>query len=306
MGNGGRYWCRQCEKHGDAIQYLRDFEDMSFRDACCQLSISPAASFSKSHSRSSAAWATKKVKIPNSKWQESAQNCLSDAEKLLWTKKNEQVRQWLHERGLKDGTIRMARLGLHPQDSWEKRQQWGLHEKIQYGERKKLWIPGGLIIPYVHRDEILRLRVRRFGNTDKWGRYIIISGSATIPLQFTSINDVYLVVESELDGLLISQEVSDLTGVIALGSAQIRPDCRLNERLQKARLILIALDSDLAGAKQTCRWWLKNYHNAIWWPIPLQYGKDPGEAFQKGLDLKNWLKAALNKNISSEKRSSMK
>jgi hypothetical protein len=295
LGNGGRYWCRQCEKHGDAIQYLRDFKDMSFRDGCSQLSISPLLSFSKSHRKSSTAWAPKKVKLPNSKWQESAQNYLDEAEKLLWREQNKHIRQWLHERGLKDETIRTARLGWHPQDSWEKRQLWGLNEKIQNGERKKLWLPGGLIIPYLFNDEILRLRVRRFGNADRWGRYIVVSGSSTIPMQFPGINSVFLVVESELDGLLISQDVSELTCVIALGSSQIRPDYELDQILKKASLLVIALDSDPTGATQTCRWWLKNYYNAVWWPIPLQYGKDPGEAFQKGFNLKDWVKAALGK-----------
>ena len=29
----GRYWCRQCNKSGDVIQYLRDFRGMSFQQA---------------------------------------------------------------------------------------------------------------------------------------------------------------------------------------------------------------------------------------------------------------------------------
>ena len=29
----GRYWCRQCARSGDCIQYLRDFRGCSFRDA---------------------------------------------------------------------------------------------------------------------------------------------------------------------------------------------------------------------------------------------------------------------------------
>ena len=28
-----RYWCRQCGKHGDSIQYLRDFRGMSYQEA---------------------------------------------------------------------------------------------------------------------------------------------------------------------------------------------------------------------------------------------------------------------------------
>lgn len=30
----GRYWCRQCNRKGDAIQFLMDFCGLNFRDAC--------------------------------------------------------------------------------------------------------------------------------------------------------------------------------------------------------------------------------------------------------------------------------
>lgn len=33
----GQYWCRQCEKSGDAIQFCRDFQGLSFRSACIKL-----------------------------------------------------------------------------------------------------------------------------------------------------------------------------------------------------------------------------------------------------------------------------
>src|SRR6059058_4170124 len=32
-----RYWCRGCGKHGDAIQYLRDHDGLSFREAQAQV-----------------------------------------------------------------------------------------------------------------------------------------------------------------------------------------------------------------------------------------------------------------------------
>ena len=35
----GSYWCRRCEKRGDAIQFLRDFDGLSFREACARLGM---------------------------------------------------------------------------------------------------------------------------------------------------------------------------------------------------------------------------------------------------------------------------
>jgi len=30
----GRYWCRQCNRSGDGITYLREYHSMSFQEAC--------------------------------------------------------------------------------------------------------------------------------------------------------------------------------------------------------------------------------------------------------------------------------
>jgi hypothetical protein len=100
-----------------------------------------------------------------------------------------------------------------------------------------------------------------------------------------------VVVESELDGLLINQEAGDLAGVIALGSAQTRPDAETDKAIREADLILIALDSDQAGTKEAWQWWNYQYKNVKRWPCPI--GKDPTEAKQSGLDLRAWVIAGL-------------
>ena len=39
----GHYWCRQCDAKGDGIQFLRDFADMSYGDACKRVGVTPVA-----------------------------------------------------------------------------------------------------------------------------------------------------------------------------------------------------------------------------------------------------------------------
>ena len=39
----GYYWCRQCDAKGDGIQFLRDFADMSYGDACKRVGVTPVA-----------------------------------------------------------------------------------------------------------------------------------------------------------------------------------------------------------------------------------------------------------------------
>ena len=44
QNNGrGSWWCRKCGKGGDAIQFLREFSGMSFKDACSRLGIKKTA-----------------------------------------------------------------------------------------------------------------------------------------------------------------------------------------------------------------------------------------------------------------------
>jgi DNA primase len=102
---------------------------------------------------------------------------------------------------------------------------------------------------------------------------------------------IIIIVESELDGLLLAQEAGDLVGVIAMGSAQARPDKRTDQVLRNTELILVALDSDEPGGKEAWGFWKKNYPNAKRWPVPM--GKDPTEAAQNGLSIRAWVMGGM-------------
>ena len=38
-GKGGRFWCRMCNKNGDAINLLHDFHGLTFLQACERLKL---------------------------------------------------------------------------------------------------------------------------------------------------------------------------------------------------------------------------------------------------------------------------
>jgi len=111
------------------------------------------------------------------------------------------------------------------------------------------------------------------------------------PMNFNLDRKHLVIVESELDGLLIDQEAGDMAGVVALGSAQTKPDQELNRLLKMASRLLITLDFDGAGASAAWRYWLSNYPGSKRWPTP--YGKDPSEAAQRGLNIGLWIRAGL-------------
>lgn len=289
--DGGRYWCRGCGKHGDAIQYLRETRGLSFIEACTELAIEPNAIRSKKPLEE------KPKPPPSLKWQERAESFLTEAVKVLWH--NHEALSFLHGRGLQDDAIKAAGLGWNNRTRYEDRESWGLEpEKDEEGKDKKLWLPGGLVIPLIDSISerlraVTRLRIRRPAGEP---RYVIVSGSYTGPMVWDLDKKVLLIVESELDGLLVWQEAGDLVGVVALGTATRKPDEEMDRLLKQAALILVSLDFDEAGGKASWDFWTRTYPSARRWPVPI--GKDPSEAFQGGMSVRAWVEAGLTKQTS--------
>jgi len=196
------------------------------------------------------------------------------------------------KRGLQLDTVDEARLGVVPEDLYFSRESWGLPSEVneETGRKKRIWIPAGLVIPCFSDGELCRLRIRRYSSGDG-GRYIIIPGSSSRPLAFGLSRTVIVIVESELDGLILWQAAGEFVGVVALGAARMKPDQALDERLGRAVAVLGCLDFDEAGGRGSWAFWARRYPNFKRWPCPV--GKDPGEAYQKGADLKAWIRAGL-------------
>jgi len=298
-GAGGRWWCRQCSKKGGTIKYLKIFRNMPYPDACDFLGLTPySSSISTSarlkNLRSANIWHPEPADVPSDIWQDQANKVIEAAEASLWSKEGMEIKSWLNSRGLKDEFIKKARLGCIPRDFTYSRKLWGLPHMIdENGISKELWLPSGLLIPYINGHTI-RIRVRRFNSA---GRYYVVPGSSTAPMLLDT-KEVMVVVESELDALLLTQEV-DFVGVVALGAVDFKPDIETTDKLKQAKLVLVALDSDNAGARASWCWWTKNFPNAKRWGTS-PFGKDPTEAYQNGLDLKTWIKAGIPKYTSEK------
>lgn len=287
---GGRFWCRGCGKAGDAIQWLRDFRGLSFQEACLELGRGPSLNRPREHRED------RPKPLPSSKWQGKARAFLNQTVETLW--KSKDAISFLHGRGLKDEPIRAAELGWNPVDLREPRENWGLEpSKDEKGNVKRLWFPRGLVIPLQIAGAVHRMRIRR---PEGEPRYFIVSGSDMRPMMWNADRGAVVVVESELDALLIQQEAGDVCGVVALGSAQAKPDSETDKALRQADTLLISLDYDTAGASASWGHWLKSYPQAKRWPVPV--GKDPTEAAQQELNVKAWIEAGLNVKPSSLQR----
>ncbi len=304
-GEGGKYWCRSCGKYGDTIQYLREVRKLSYFEACDFLGREPELrkrSFDWSgRQNSKPKWEPRDTMTPQEEWVKKCSAFVDYCQNQLWGDSGKGTLDWLKfERGLTEETIKTFRLGCNPQDPRRDRASWGLSEEVKEdGKLKKLWLPGGVIIPYFSDGTIQRVRIRRQDpDIDPKERYRILSGSSMGPMILGNNHKVYVIVESELDALLLHQEIKELAGVIALGSAQKRPDKLTDELLREADLILIALDNDdqredgkNPGAKEAWGWWMNQFSQAR--RLPPVYGKDPAEMWKAGVSLKNWVEVGI-------------
>jgi hypothetical protein len=229
---------------------------------------------------------------PPDPWVELAGKFVPWAEEQLAA--NTKVMDWLAgERGLTPETIKKHHLGWMPRDYFDERERWGLEKVLKdNGRRKKLWIPEAIVLPAFDRDgRPIRLRFRRFAEDGNGPRYYALPGSSMDPMVLRGDSSAFLVIESEMDALLVDQEVGGTVAIIGLGSATTKPDKRTNGLLTEADRILVSLDNDAAGAKSSWHWWVRAYPQARRWPVV--GGKDHTDAWKAGLNLLDWVRAGL-------------
>lgn len=317
QGEGGRWWCRGCGRSGDMIQYLRDVRKMTFREACQYVGRELPARRSflsgrKPHAPHSlsggAREAQTKPDITNPDlWATRARSLVEGAVYNLWHFRTDHWLRWLKEkRGLAEGTVQAYSLGLQPKDRFDYPKDWGLEPVFkENGQAKKVWVPRGFIIPLFDGDRVVRVKFRRPKSAGK-PHYYLLKGSDSRPRVINPESSIFVVVENELDAMLLAQEVSDLgVGVVALGSASVKPDSETAEILRRCRLVLVALDFDQAG-NHAWVWWRANFPQAHSWP-PIG-GKDVkdvgdvGEMWEAGVDLKDWVKVGIDVGLGKPAR----
>lgn len=290
-GEFGRYWCRGCGKGGDAIQYLRDIRGMSYQQACNFLGKEPKLKTVAGNKQSR--WQPRKLESPFKDWIKKASSFLLWTRQQLFSPKGKYALEFLiQKRGLSENTIKTAKLGYNPANFWKKREDWGLPSDFtKDGKKRRLWLPKGITIPTYRESTLQRLRVRLQEPFDGIS-YCVISGSNnSISLVLGNNSERFIIVESELDGLLLHQELGDLATIVALGSAQIRPDVVTTKLLRESKLILVALDADYAGAKEAWQWWPRHFEQAERWAYV--EGKDACEMWRAGVNLRYWFELAL-------------
>lgn len=273
----GRFWCRRCREGGDQMDFARKWWNLDFRTAVDTLERLPTREVA-SRGR------VLETPEPSEEWRAMHLTFLAHCEKELWADTGQAAREYLHRRGLTDDTIRAARLGL--------------------SLGNELGVAGvscvtGLTIPWYVDSRLWRIKIRRFPPPRDGARYgapIIIRpedrrrlGNGAHHLYGADSlhgQRVAIMVEGELDVLLLQQTLGDLAAVVTPGSCSKGLEGRAIVRLLHVSPILVALDADEAGQAAAKR--LAAVSNRIRL-VRVPKGKDVGEAFLLGVDLRAWV-----------------
>lgn len=278
----GYYFCRQCGIHGDTIQFCREYLHISnFQEAVdyAEGNLPNQPDYLLSRENKSEALFLAKLSKPNNIWSEQAKKVVEEAHKNIWHESD--ILQWLQKRGLSSDVVRESRIGWLNEDRDYNGNEWG-------PDRKKVWVPGGLVIPFIEQEKIVRIKVRRknWQKSDKCSKYAIVSGSMQgLNIVGNTNHKIMIVLESELDAYALHDVTNDFAFVLAIGGALKCPD-QVTDALAKKKTILICNDNDSAGENMLKKW-LELYHHAN--PCSTPFGKDIGEAFERGLDLRSWI-----------------
>lgn len=289
----GRYWCRQCDKKGDTIQFCRDFLGMDYRSACAKAGIEPKKMEVSSYSLPfRQEFSPEPAGIPSEIWQKKAKEfALLCHDSLL---KNDEAIQLLSKRGLSLSTIREFCLGWNPMMYSIPLNEWDLPVSLKEdGKERRLWLPKGIVIPVILNGAVIKLKIRRndWHMEDHLPKYVEVSGSMKCPAVYGHMElNTILVVEAELDAILIQQHASDLCCCMAIGGAGKKPDLDSDRLLRRVDRILFSLDFDEAG-KKAYKFWRSTYAKLKPWPAPK--GKSPGDACVDGVDLRHWVESGI-------------
>lgn len=276
-------WCAQNGYDADDAEGFREFRD---RFAPQAGDTPPAHTTAPRPAR--ATWRAAQVQAPEEAWQTRASawvdKCAERLQREAWLL--ELLRGW----GITPATARACRIGYNDRDKYPPRAGWGLPAETdaKTGRTKtKFWLPGpALILPAFRAGQLIKVKARRLypERGPKWAvtrKYWEVAGSSrnAFHIYGNPKARVVIVVETERDAALLWQE-GRVWDVMAMGTggATKTPDAYAEQVLRNADVVLVAFDSDEAGAKAWFSFWRPEFPNAVRVMTPSRCGKDIGDS----------------------------
>lgn len=286
-----RYWCRECKKQGDGIQFLRDYKHYSYRQAREHLGLNNINDIGDTIHTNDSNYTNDthhlSLQPPCQAWSDPSNAWLTECQAAQWDERGIKALGWLHGRGLNDDTIRQAGLGYNDHDHYIDRTAWGLPDELnKYGKRKGLWLPRGVVIPWFVDGELWGLRVRRPIGDPKY--YWVPGGTSNALYNADALipGCAAALFEGEFDVMTIHQT---RYVAVATGSTHAARRTRWLARLSLASLVLVAYDADEAGEKAAA-YWLNALPNAKRWR---PFWSDANQLAQDGVNVAAWIQAGI-------------
>lgn len=297
-----RYWCRQCDRKGDAIQFVRDYKKMGFAESKTYLAKNGYQIIDTADTRDTRHTVdtldthllphakTEAANPPDGLWVDRAWQFVFDCQAHLMERgTNPKALEWLHGRRLTDKTLWAVGMGYNPTDQYIERDAWGLPPATNdKGRPKQLWLPRGIVIPWVIDGDLWGLSIRRPVGEPK---YYWLPGGTPALYRADSLTGALpaVLVEGEIDALTIAQEAGDLATPVATGSTGRGRSVRWLARLALPPAVLVAYDADEAGEKAS-GYWLDVIKNAKRWR---PYWGDANGLAQAGVAVRRWIEAGV-------------
>ena len=280
----GRFWCRRCERSGDTIDVYMKLKgivdvDLGKRLFYEEYKEAPQDTFKESYR-------SKALVGPTDLWREKLGNLVDMAHNAIG--KQEDLLKKLEKRGLPLEAIKAYKIGYLQMKTTFSAKSLG------YEEKKDIHVFPGIVIPtFEPSGKLIRIKVRRtdWRPEDRLGKYLAVTGSmGGLNLIGSRKAPHVVVVESELDAYAVAHAAKDKALVIAVGSNTKNPDLATDFLVKKKDRLIVIYDNDKGGDAMLTKW-KGLYSKAQGAPSPK--GKDIGEAFEQGYDIKKWLQGLL-------------
>lgn len=281
------------------IDYVQERDKCSFREACETLGLDFDSErpdrFSSLRKDNGKTESTHTVPPPEA-WQDRARQFVEYAQTQLWEGPDSWGIEYLRGRGLTDAMILDAGLGYNPKDWRDAPERWGLIGK-------KIWLPAGVVIPWVIGGDLWRVNVRlrepfrnRKGKLTKYiGPRGWAGGNPLYNADALGMDKPAVLTEGEIDALTIEQVACDLVTPVATGSTHGSRRTRWLARLALPPRVLVAYDNEEDRGDEASKYWLGALSNAKRWR---PYWEDANAMAQDGASVRRWIEAGLGGIVS--------